>query len=76
MKFNDDDLIGIQIRLTISDRSLQAGGIEVKQRDQKEKTIIPIDQIVSHVEAAIAELHADIDQEVVTIPFEEQDTDF
>ena len=71
VKFNDADLIGIPIRLTVSDRSLQAGGIEVKQRDQKEKTIIPIDKIVSHVEAAIAELKADIDQEVVTIPFEE-----
>ena len=71
VKFNDADLIGIPIRLTVSDRSLQAGGIEFKQRDQKEKTIIPIDKIVSHVEATIAELHADIDQEVVTIPFEE-----
>ena len=71
VKFNDADLIGIPIRLTVSDRSLQAGGIEAKQRDQKEKTIIPIDKIVSHVEATIAELHADIDQEVVTIPFEE-----
>jgi prolyl-tRNA synthetase len=71
VKFNDADLIGIPIRLTVSDRSLQAGGIEAKQRDQKEKTIIPIDKIVSHVEAAIAELHAGIDQEIVTIPFEE-----
>lgn len=71
VKFNDADLIGTPIRLTVSDRSLQAGGIEVKRRDQKEKAIIPIDKIISHVEATIAELQADIDQEVVTIPFEE-----
>ncbi len=71
VKFNDADLIGIPIRLTVSDRSLQAGGIEVKRRDQKEKTIIPTDKIVSHVEATIAEMQVDIDQEVVTIPFEE-----
>jgi len=71
VKFNDADLIGTPIRLTVSDRSLQAGGIEVKRRDQKEKAIVPIDKIISHVEATIAELQADIDQEVVTIPFEE-----
>jgi prolyl-tRNA synthetase len=71
VKFNDADLIGIPIRLTVSDRSLQAGGIEVKRRDQKEKTIIPLDEIFSHVETTIAELRADIDRAVVNIPFEE-----
>jgi prolyl-tRNA synthetase len=71
VKFNDADLIGIPIRLTVSDRSLQAGGIEVKRRDQKEKTIIPLDEIFSHVETMIAELRADIDRAVVNIPFEE-----
>lgn len=71
VKFNDADLIGIPIRVTISERSLHAGGIEVKRRDQKEKTIIPIDNIISHVENMIDELQADIDQAVVTIPFEE-----
>jgi prolyl-tRNA synthetase len=71
VKFNDADLIGIPIRLTVSDRSLQAGGIEVKRRDQKEKTIIPLEDVLSHAEDTISEMLADIDQEVVTIPFEE-----
>ncbi len=71
VKFNDADLLGIPIRLTISDRSLQEGGIEFKRRDQKETTIIPIDMISSQIEKTIAILQAEIDQAVVTIPFEE-----
>lgn len=71
VKFNDADLIGIPIRLTISDRSLQAGGIELKRRDQNEKSIIQLDQAVAQVEKIIAELQSEIDKTVVEIPFEE-----
>ena len=71
VKFNDADLIGIPIRLTVSDRALQAGGIEVKRRDQKDKNIIPIEEIINHVNAMIADLQADLDGSVVTIPFED-----
>lgn len=71
VKFNDADLIGVPIRLTVSDRSLQAGGIELKRRDQSEKSIIELDQAVTHVQQIIAELQSDIDKTVVEIPFEE-----
>ncbi|UCD43684.1 MAG: proline--tRNA ligase [Chloroflexota bacterium] len=71
VKFNDADLIGIPIRLTVSDRSLQAGGIELKRRDQAEKSIIELAQAVTHVQQIIAELQSDIDKTVVEIPFEE-----
>ncbi|UCF29724.1 MAG: proline--tRNA ligase [Chloroflexota bacterium] len=71
VKFNDADLIGVPIRLTVSDRSLQAGGIELKRRDQAEKSIIELDQAVTQVQQIIAELQSDIDKTVVEIPFEE-----
>jgi prolyl-tRNA synthetase len=71
VKFNDADLIGIPIRLTVSDRSLHAGGIELKRRDQAEKSILELDQAVTHVQQIIAELQSDIDKTVVEIPFEE-----
>jgi prolyl-tRNA synthetase len=71
VKFNDADLIGIPIRLTVSDRALQAGGIEVKRRDQKDKNFIPVREIINHVNAMIADLQADLDESVVTIPFED-----
>ncbi len=43
VKFNDADLIGIPIRLTVSERALMSGGIEHKLRHQPEKTIIGAD---------------------------------
>ena len=33
VKFNDADLIGLPIRLTVSDRALKAGGVELNGRD-------------------------------------------
>ncbi|NIN69342.1 MAG: proline--tRNA ligase [Anaerolineae bacterium] len=45
VKFNDADLIGIPLRLTVSSRSLQAGGVEVKRRDAEEYQIIDFDDI-------------------------------
>lgn len=71
VKFNDADLIGIPIRMTVSKRSLEAGGIEIKRRDQREKVIIPIDEVPAYIESVITKLLAEIDQKVVTIPFEE-----
>ena len=41
VKFNDADLIGIPLRLTVSKRSLKQGGVEFKRRDgQKEQEIV------------------------------------
>lgn len=71
VKFNDADLIGIPIRLTVSDRSLQAGGIEIKRRDQNEKSIIELDQAVTHVKRIITELQSEIANTVVELPFED-----
>jgi prolyl-tRNA synthetase len=45
VKFNDADLIGIPIRLTISDKSIKKGGIEYKRRDQQERSIISTENI-------------------------------
>jgi prolyl-tRNA synthetase len=46
IKFNDADLIGNPIRLTVSERSLKNGGVEFKRRDNPEKSIIPIENII------------------------------
>lgn len=46
-KFAGADLIGCPIRVVVSDRSLAAGGVEVKMRSETESRIVPIDQIIS-----------------------------
>jgi len=49
VKFNDADLIGIPIRLTISSRSLRRGGIEYKLRKDKETDIIPPKELCARI---------------------------
>ena len=69
VKFNDADLIGIPIRLTVSKRSLEAGGVEFKLRHGVERVVIPEGEIVSYVQEQIEALRAEIAEKVVTIPY-------
>ncbi len=60
VKFTDADLIGLPLRLTVSGRSLAAGGVEFKRRDQPEKTIVPMDEVMSRVREEINRLYNEI----------------
>jgi len=44
VKFNDADLIGLPIRLTVSERALAQGGVEMKLRSKSDKSIIPFNE--------------------------------
>jgi len=48
-KFADADLMGIPVRVVISDKSLAAGGAEIKIRQKNETQIIPLDAAVTSV---------------------------
>jgi prolyl-tRNA synthetase len=69
VKFNDADLIGIPIRLTVSKRSLEAGGVEVKLRRSSERTVVSQAETVSHVVDSIEALKAEIAETVVPVPY-------
>lgn len=56
VKFNDADLIGLPLRLTVGDRSLKAGGIELKPRRGDETRLAPLADIIATVRAALADL--------------------
>jgi prolyl-tRNA synthetase len=60
VKFNDADLIGLPIRVTVSARSLENGGFEVKRRDAEGKQIIPAEETVS----VISDMLREMDQEI------------
>ena len=49
VKFNDADLIGVPLRVTVGSRSLSAGGVEVKRRSLPEAEIVPIDTLSAKV---------------------------
>ena len=53
VKFKDADLIGFPIRINVGPRSLQSGNAEVVLRRSKEKTEVPLDDIVSCIERII-----------------------
>ncbi len=48
VKFNDADLLGIPLRVTISARSLSNGGIEIKSRSSENSQIIGLEQAVDY----------------------------
>jgi prolyl-tRNA synthetase len=54
VKFNDADLIGLPLRLTLGRRSLQEGGVELKRRDSEDRHIVAIDDAPDSVIAAIS----------------------
>ncbi len=53
VKFNDADLIGLPLRITISQRSLAAGGAEFKARTSAEQSILPLSEVIKHIHAWI-----------------------
>ncbi len=72
VKFNDADLIGLPIRITVGDRGLKQGGVELKLRRSKGRgELIALDEIVSRVQAQISALEEEIAQKVVEMPFKE-----
>ncbi len=64
VKFNDADLIGMPLRLTLTKKSLENGGVELKRRDRDEATIVTLDSAVSTIQQHIADLWAELKQTV------------
>ncbi len=68
VKFADADLIGVPLRLTVGERSLARGGVELKRRAAGEGVIVPVAEAVDRVRAEIASLYAEIEAGVVEEP--------
>ena len=49
VKFNDADLLGIPLRLTLSPRTLQSQSVEAKWRTKKEAKLLPLDNVASGI---------------------------
>jgi prolyl-tRNA synthetase len=50
VKFNNADLIGCPVRVTVGERGLQDGMVEFKSRLVAEKTLVPPDKIVEKIQ--------------------------
>jgi prolyl-tRNA synthetase len=69
VKFNDADLIGLPLRVTLGPRSLRAGGVELKFRSSNETRIVPLDQAVATLRAEVERLLAESRARAVPMPF-------
>lgn len=56
VKFKDADLVGIPLRLTISKKSLEKGGVEWKLRGSRERHMMAFDEIIPTLRANIEKL--------------------
>jgi prolyl-tRNA synthetase len=54
VQFADADLIGLPLRLTVSERSLRSGGIEVRRRDSTDSTIVAAEDIIDVLRGELA----------------------
>jgi prolyl-tRNA synthetase len=53
VKFNDADLLGIPLRLTVSARGLEKDSVELKQRSKPEMELVPYADAVERVKALL-----------------------
>ena len=69
VKFNDADLIGIPIRLTVSKRSLENGGVEYKLRREADRDIVSLENIIQKVKDDITMMENEIRDTVVEVEY-------
>ena len=54
VKFNDADLLGMPVRVTVSPRSIENGGAEVKRRTVKDAQVVPLADATGAVRELLA----------------------
>ncbi|MFC1525195.1 proline--tRNA ligase [Candidatus Latescibacterota bacterium] len=69
VKFNDADLIGIPVRITVGDRSLKKGVVEVKLRTDDEAEEVAVDDLVTYVEGQLDSLRQKLEEAVVEVAY-------
>jgi len=68
VKFADADLWGMPIRLTVSDRSLGAGGVEFKLRREADARVVPLGEIIETTVGQVKALFDELERATETAP--------
>lgn len=55
VKFNDADLIGVPVRLTVSSRARRRGGVEIKARWSDHTQVVPPDELLALIREHLRE---------------------
>ncbi|MCC6705842.1 MAG: proline--tRNA ligase [Thermomicrobiales bacterium] len=59
VKFNDADLIGCPVRVSVSKRTLERGEAEIKPRRRDQAIFVPIADVLTTVQSLLSELRAE-----------------
>ncbi|MEX2236290.1 MAG: proline--tRNA ligase [Dehalococcoidia bacterium] len=54
-KFNDADLIGLPLRVTLSPRTIKEGQVELKRRAESESRRVPLDSALADIRSALGQ---------------------
>lgn len=71
VKFNDADLIGLPLRVTVSKRSMENGGVEFKRRDATTQEVVALDDLITRAQSELAAMHEAIRMQLVEKSFED-----
>ncbi len=69
VKFNDADLIGCPVRITVSERALAQAGVEMKLRRDQEKIIVPLPEVLERLRSVIQSLRDEIVSKVTPVAY-------
>jgi prolyl-tRNA synthetase len=72
VKFNDADLIGLPLRITVGRRGLKDDGVELKRRDRKERQFVPLTLVVERVRGEIDALREELRKSVTEVSLERE----
>jgi prolyl-tRNA synthetase len=70
VKFNDADLLGIPLRLTIGARGVKNGVAELKLRNSDEVRELPLDELVEQIQSVVEAETAAVLARVITEPLQ------
>ena len=69
VKFNDADLIGLPLRVTVSARALEQGGVELKRRDADAREAVPLSEAPARIRAELDAMRTAIVAGVQPVPY-------
>lgn len=70
VKFNDADLLGIPIRITVSKRSIENGGVEFKLRKEDNRDVVSFENLIEKLIETRQKLFDEINAKIVSVPFD------
>ena len=57
------------MRITVSERALNQGGVEKKLRREQEKGILPVDSVVANIKSSLEVLESEINSKVTPVEY-------